>query len=120
MQDKHTKMNNLHYEGIKMQNYFYRNDINNEQKKLIFKFRTRMANFGDNHQDKQELSYTCKVIKNEVQLKGVFEDIYGDKISKHTIETLEKITEVRKNVLTNNKPLPLMAQVSQGTKPSAA
>ena len=135
MKDKHSKMNNLDYEGIKMQNYFSRNDLKNEQKQIIFKFRTRMANFGENyrgsrdqvncplcdtHPDKQELSYTCKVIQNEVQPAGEFEDIYSDEISLHTIETLEKIMEVRKTAVTNNKPMPLLAQVSQGAKPSAA
>ena len=82
-------MKNLQYRAFKIQNYFYRTDITNDQKKIIFKFRTRMADFGENyrgardqvncplcdtHRDKQELSYTCKVIQNEVQPKGEFED----------------------------------------------
>ena len=135
MQDKHSKMKNLQYRAFKIQNYFYRTDITNDQKKIIFKFRTRMADFGENyrgardqvncplcnsHRDKQELSYTCKVIQNEVELKGTFEDIYSDEISLSTIEDIQKITEVRKEMITNNKNLPLMAHVSQGVKPSAA
>ena len=135
MQDKHTKMKNLQYEGLKTQNYFYRTDITNDQKKIIFQFRKRMADFGENyrggrdqvncplcyiHCDKQELSYTWKIIQNEVELKGSFEEVYSDDISIHTIEDIQKITEVRKEILTNNKTLPLMAHVSQGAKPSAA
>ena len=49
MQDKHTKMKNLQYEGLKIQNYFHRTDITNDQKKIIFQFRTRMADFGENY-----------------------------------------------------------------------
>ena len=94
-----------------------------------------MSNFGENyrggrdqvncplcdeHQDKQELSYTCQVIKDEVEVKGNFEEIYSDNISVQTIETLQKITELREKLLENNKHLPLLAHVSLGDKPSAA
>ena len=135
MQESHSKMNNLKYEEIKIQNYFSRTDINNEQKQIIFQFRTRMSNFGENyrggraqvncplcndHRDKQELSYSCKVIQKEVELKGSFEDIYGDNISLQTIESLQNITEVRKKLLTNNNPLPLLAHVPLDAKSSAA
>ena len=123
MQDKHSKMKNLNYTSIMMQNYFKRTDLNVEQKKMIFKFRTRMSEFGENfrggrdqvtcplcetHMDKQELSYECKVIQKEIDIKGSFEDIYNDKISIHTVKTLEKIIETRKR-LKENERLPAEA-----------
>ena len=74
----------------------------------------------NDHRDKQELSYSCKVIQKEVELKGSFEDIYGDNISLQTIESLQNITEVRKKLLTNNNPLPLLAHVPLDAKSSAA
>ena len=135
MQNSHSKMNNIKYENIKMQNYFSRTDLNKEQKQMIFQFRTRMSNFGenyrggraqvncplcDNHRDKQELSYTCTVIQREVELKGSFEEIYGDNISIHTIESLQKISEVRKKLITNNNLLPVLAQVPLDAISSAA
>ena len=49
MQQKHSKMKNLQYEDIQVQDYLTRCDINTEQKKLIFKYRTRMAEFGENY-----------------------------------------------------------------------
>ena len=48
IQLKHSKMKKLQYEDIQVQDYFTRCDINTEQKKLIFKYRTRMAEFGEN------------------------------------------------------------------------
>ena len=117
-----------------MQNYFKRTDLNVEQKKMLFKFRTRMSEFGENfrggrdqvtcplcetHVDKQELSYECKVIQEEIDIKGSFEDIYNDKISIHTVKTLEKIMETRKK-LKENERLPVQAHVTRGTPPCAA
>ena len=45
---KHSKMANLEYDAIEMQNYFLRGDVKIEQKRLIFKYRTRMAEYGEN------------------------------------------------------------------------
>ena len=53
MQESHSKLKKLKYEGIKIQNYFSRTDINNEQKQIIFQFRTRMSNFGENYRGGQ-------------------------------------------------------------------
>ena len=130
-QSKHSKMNNLQYENIEIQDYFLRKDINNEQKKLIFKFRTRMANFGENfkggrsqvncplcktHPDKQELSYICPFINSKMEVEGDMNEIYGNNINKNTIETIEKITNLRIEILENNVTLPLQAQVPQGVQ----
>ena len=124
-------MNNLQYENIEIQDYFLRNDITNEQKKLIFKFRTRMANFGENfkggrsqvncplcktHPDKQELSYICPFINSKMEVEGDMNEIYGNNINKNTVETIEKITNLRIEILENNVTLPLQAQVPQGVQ----
>ena len=131
MQDKHSKMKNLNYSSITMQNYFKRRDLNVEQKKTIFKFRTRMSEFGDNfrggrdqvpcplcdtHVDKQELSYQCKVIQKEIDIAGSYEEIYSDNMNIDTVKTLQKILETRKRLKENGK-LPVEAHVSQGPHP---
>ena len=110
----HTKMENINYEDLKIQTYFTRQDIRTEQKKILFKFRTRMARFGqnyrggkekivyplcDSHIDNQDLSYICPVIRKEVKIRGSSSDIYCQEINKNTVETLEKIVEVRKSLL---------------------
>ena len=131
MQDKHSKMKNLNYSSITMQNYFKRRDLDVEQKKTIFKFRTRMSEFGDNfrggreqvlcplcdtHVDKQELSYECKVIQKEIDIKGSYQEIYSDNININTVKTLQKILETRKRIKENGK-LPVEAHVTQGPHP---
>ena len=113
-QDTHSKMKNMNYEEIKIQKYLIREDISYEQKKIVFKFRTQMAIFGENyrggrvevicplcetHLDKQELSYECPTIKKEVAITGSFSDIYSEEIELNTVETIKKITEVRKEML---------------------
>ena len=107
-------MENINYEDFKIQRYFTREDIKIEQKKIIFKFRTRMAKFGQNyrggkekivcplcesHLDNQELSYICPVIRNEFKISGSSSDIYSEEIHKNTVETIEKIVEIRKSML---------------------
>ena len=85
-------------------------ELNPNQKKILFKFRTRMAEFGENdrggwaqvicplcnvHLDNQEMSYQ---IKSEVLIEGKIEDIYKEEINVKTVKTIEKITEVRKSL----------------------
>ena len=111
-QSTHSKMENLVYKELKMQRYMLNYELNHNQKKTLFKFRTRMAEFGENyrggraqvicplcnvHLDNQEMSYQCPQIKSEVQIEGKIEDIYKEEINVKTVKTIEKITEVRKS-----------------------
>ena len=45
---QYKKLKYLDYEELVTQNYLTRGDLNFEQKKTIFLYRTRMANFGEN------------------------------------------------------------------------
>ena len=95
-------------------------DLKNGQKRLIFKLRTRMAEYGGNfkggrekvmcpychlHLDSQDISYKCPVIKEEVKVIGESEikDIYSSHVKLETVETLEKIEEYRKMRKDENK-----------------
>ena len=104
-------MENIYYEDFEIQRYFTREDIKIEQKKIIFKFRTRMAKFGqnyrggnekivcplcDSHLDNQELSYICPVIRIELKISGSSSDIYSEEIHKNTVETIEKLLKLGK------------------------
>ena len=110
-QEKHSKMDNLDYKELKMQNYMQSEVLKTKQKKLIFKGRVKMLEFGENyrggrpqvtcplcslHLDNQEMSYQCPVVKSEVDITGNIEDIYKEVIKPETAETLEKILEFRK------------------------
>ena len=103
-------MKDLKYESIKIQKYFTRSDLSIEQKKLLFKFRTRMSDFGENyragrekvicplcesHVDNQKLSFICPEIKNKVVICGKMSDIYRDDIKLETVEAIQKITQIR-------------------------
>ena len=105
---KHSKMANVAYDELKIQKYMLRDDIKVEQKRLIFKHRTRMAEYGENfrggkdqvfcpfcklHLDSQERSYSCPVISADVEIVGSIQNIYSDDIKLETVETIKKITE---------------------------
>ena len=113
-QASHSKMEPLHYSELKMQKYFKYMDTKNTEKRTIFKWRTRMENFGENyregrdpvmcplcscHLDNQSLSTQCEVIKQKVEVKEYIKDIYENDISKETIDTVSSIVEVRKRIL---------------------
>ena len=88
---------------------YSRNKTN--QKKTLFKFRTKMEHFGENfrgaggpdictlcklHLDNQEQSLQCKVVKSEINIKGKIEDIYKEEIKMEIVETITNIAELRK------------------------
>ena len=108
--DTHSKMANLVYTNLEIQKYLLREDMTTTQKRLVFKHRTRMANYGENyrgglrqimcplcksHVDDQDLSYTCPVILSEVQLLEGSNDVYRDDIKIETVHNITKITEHR-------------------------
>ena len=113
-QSKHSKLDNLKYKELKMQNYLLSEELKSNEKKLLFKYRTRMAEYGENyragrthvmcplcnlHFDNQEMSYQCEVIRAEVTVTGRLENIFEENISVETAKMIMKITEVRKSRL---------------------
>ena len=116
-QAKHSKMENIKYSNIKMQTYLTSERIHPDQKRTIFRFRTRMERFGENyragstpaicplcqlHFDNQELSLTCPEIRKEYKVKGDMKQIYKDEIEEEIIETITNIMNIRKQKLDNS------------------
>ena len=112
-QATHSKMENLSYKDLKIQDYFPSDHLDYKQKQTLFKLRTRMERFGENfragnspvicplcklHFDSQELSLQCPEIRKELEIKaGNYEEIYKDNIeSSNIVKTLVEITEIRK------------------------
>ena len=109
-----SKLGELKYKKLKVQNY-----MKHETKKNIiniFKFRTHMADFGENyragydaflcplctnHLDNQESSTNCKIIQAELQTNDI-SDINSNKISKETIQTINTIIKIRNQILEND------------------
>ena len=109
-QKDHSKMSKLEYKELKIQDYLLCQDITVSQAKVLLKFRTRMANYGnnfkgtnkhtaclmcENHPDSQEFIFECKYNKDNLNLRGKYEDIFTHKINNEVIETLEKIYKHR-------------------------
>ena len=89
-------------------------DLNNNQKKTIFKLRTRMERFGENfrcgkahiicplcglHWDSQDLSLQCPEIKKEIESNGDTSEIYKDNFGNEIIHMFTKVLEKRSEAL---------------------
>ena len=107
-------MNNLWYNELKTQNYLVSNKFTPNQAQTIFSFRTRMANFQENFRgsgghipcplchvpmDTQSMSFQCPRIKTEINVEGVYEDIFTEDIPFSLVETLVKIEKFRESYM---------------------
>ena len=113
---KHTKMDNVTYRDLEMQDYFSSDQIDNNQKRTVFKLRTRMERFGENfrggrdhvmcpicelHLDSQDLSLQCPEVRNEFNCTGDIREIYGEGMRKEIVQTISKVIEFRRNKIEN-------------------
>ena len=104
-------MDDMMYTEVKIQDYFLNQEFTTSQKRNIFLFRTRMANFSENFQgfnpplpckicrmdiDSQSHSVICFLTIKDIKQKGNYEEIFLNKISKDTAVMLGKIMEIRK------------------------
>ena len=105
-QMKHSKMDDLYYTDLEIQNYFKIPGIQTRQALNLFKWRVRMAPLGENfrgnecnkicplcssHLDNQNSVFQCEEIKKKVDIKCALKDIYKQII---TIETANTITKI--------------------------
>ena len=114
MQRKHSKMENLNYSELKLQSYLKSDESSIQQKKMLFKHRVRMEQYGENyrggkdrvpcplcnlHLDNQEMAFQCSEVRKHIQVEGSLEDIFKEHIRVKTIQTIQQITEFRKQRL---------------------
>ena len=107
-------MDNLIFTEPKMQDYLESDEISTAQKRNIFLYRTRMADYSENypesstvkpcrmcglHTDCQAHSFDCFETMKNTTKEGNYSEIFTNKISKETAILLEKITQIRKNKL---------------------
>ena len=80
--------------------------------KTLFKYRTRMAFYGENfsqndtpvscplcdqHLDNQAMGFNnCQVTKINVQIQGQYSDLFKQNIPKNLVKTLQQIDDLRK------------------------
>ena len=112
--EKHSKLDNLFYRGLKLQNYLCDEKLTSSQAQVTFSFRTRMANFSENypgrdgtkvcplcenHLDLQKFSFQCNRVTEKVQIRGSYSNIFSENIQLETVETIEKISKFRKEYI---------------------
>ena len=108
--DGHSKLKNIKYTKLKMQDYLKDGENRLEDTLNIFKYRTHMADFGENfkagadvvicplcmdHEDSQLQSFECQWIRNSIEVAGSMDEVYNGKPSRQTIETINEITKMR-------------------------
>ena len=112
----HSKMANVEYASLDMQEYLKNMEINTTQAKILFWFRTRMAKFSENFKggkptkvcpvcksstDVQVHSFECKGLKKQIKIEANYMDIFSSKIGKNVAATLERIVKTRETYLEN-------------------
>ena len=112
MKQKHSKMDNLEYEELKMQNYLKDGIISVKEAQNLFKYRTKVARFKENFKnnyvemgcpmclgqpDTQAHCVQCPIIKENINIKGDYSEIFSEEISKEIAKTLLEITNFREN-----------------------
>ena len=105
-----SKMKNLVYTELKIQDYLLLKDMNASQAKALFKFRVRMAPFGENfrggqatvicplcqgHPDGQAESFSCPEIQKVIDVKGNYNEIFGWTFSFELVKTVQSINLFR-------------------------
>ena len=112
--DKHSKMENLEYSGLKIQTYFQLEGITTGQIRNIFKYRTRMAPYGENfrggresvacplcktHLDSQALGPMCPAIRKEISVSLDLNIVYSEDIDLETAKLVEKVLNTRNKII---------------------
>ena len=107
---KHSKMDNLSYSDLKIQNYFLSDEISTSEKKMLFRIRTRMEQFGENfrggkdyvmcplcklHIDTQDLCLQCPEVAKKIKSSSDFKEMYGETIKKEIVKTVSQVIRLR-------------------------
>ena len=106
IKDSKSKMKNLFYPEFKLQDYLLLKKMTISQAKALFKFRVRMAPFGQNfkggqsmiicpfcrnHVDGQEESWGCKSINRILDIQGDYKEIFGQTFSEKIVKSVENL-----------------------------
>ena len=105
-----SKMKDLSYTHLKIQDYLLLKNMNLDEAKALFKFRVRMSPFGENyrggrerkicpfcknHPDGQEESFYCLEMKKLMDIKGNYSQIFGWTFPSELVKTVNNIHTFR-------------------------
>ena len=113
--NSYKKLENVKYSELKMQSYLSNELLSLEEKRTIFKFRSRMADFGDNfkagrtfticplcklHFDSQLLCLQCPAIKKVLGVDANLniDDVYSDYVSVKSARILVQVVNERQRL----------------------
>ena len=111
---KHSKLQLLEYDELKIQGYLKNKDISVTQAQILIKFRTRMADYENNykgtstnqrcklcqnHSDNQEEIYICDFNLQNLNLCGKYEDLFKCDVDISVMKSLEALYKLRENKL---------------------
>ena len=113
--NSYKKLENVKYSELKMQSYLSNELLSLEEKRTIFKFRSRMADFGDNfkagrtfticplcklHFDSQLLCLQCPAIKKVLGVDANLniDDVYSDEVSVKSARILVQVVNERQRL----------------------
>ena len=110
-------MHNLKYDELKIQDYFTDENLSNNEKITIMRWRILCEDFGENykggrqsvlcplcmgHKDGQLESFTrCDFITHRIRIRGQYEEIFNEFIPTMTVKTVSRITDLRKKYIEN-------------------
>ena len=114
LKSKHSKMKDLEYSELKLQNYLSNDQITVQEAKNLFKYRTRVAKFHENMKNNPGMSITCPfcrtqpdtqihsvqcyIVQSKVMIKGNYRDIFLEDIPVEIAKTMMDITNLRENM----------------------
>ena len=111
--ERHSKMENLNYFKLKLQNYLRDKNISVDEARNLFRYRTRVAKFKQNMKssfsvatcpfclvqpDTKAHTFQCPDLKLKVKLEGNYCDIFSENIPKDISITLLKISKIREDI----------------------
>ena len=116
--ETHRKLDNLWYSRLELQNYLKLENLNNSQAQTLFRYKVKMAKFGENfrekknsilcplcfkHLDSQKMSFeNCSVLKNNVKISGNYQQIFNPTVPTDTVKTLLQIDKFRDETLSRD------------------
>ena len=116
----HTKLDNLFYSELSMQEYLKLNSMTSYEAKTVFSYRVRAAKYSDNyrgpsglqpcplchlHLDCQPLAFQCPVTKENMKVTEKYCDIFNTSVDKTLAVLLVKIDKLREEFLSKKQIL---------------
>ena len=116
----HTKLDNLFYPDLTMQEYLKLNTMTLYEAKTVFSYRVRAANYSDNyrgptglmpcplchlHLDCQPLAFQCPEIKQNIKVTENYTDIFKTSVDKSLAALLVKIDKFREETISTKQIL---------------